>query len=72
MSPRATDSGLRVAGISTDETKLLIVGDFPHGGKPANIDPEPIGDLGLPEHENHSLRSRKYVFVKRKKFNHQI
>jgi hypothetical protein len=39
MSPRATESGLRVAGISTDKTKLLTIGDFPRGGKPANIDP---------------------------------
>jgi hypothetical protein len=42
-----------VASISTDETKLLIIRDFPRGGKPANINPERIGELVSPDRENH-------------------
>jgi hypothetical protein len=71
MSPRTTNSG-RTSGISTDKTKLLIIRDFPRAGKPANIDPERIGDLVSPDRESHSLRSGKYALVKRKKINYQI
>jgi hypothetical protein len=43
MSP-SHQSSLPVAGVSTGETKLLIIRDFPGGGKPANIDPERTGE----------------------------
>jgi hypothetical protein len=43
MSP-SHQSGLLVGGVSTGETKLLIIRNFPRGGKPANIDPERTGE----------------------------
>jgi hypothetical protein len=57
-------------GVSTGETKLLIIRDFPHSGKPATIDPERSGGLDLAEKLLGD--SGKYVSVKRKKFHYQI
>jgi hypothetical protein len=59
-------------GVSTGETKLLIIRDFPRGGKAATIDPERTGDLDLPDCKTHLAKSGKRGSVKRKKFHYQI
>jgi hypothetical protein len=71
MSPSLQRSPAR-RGVSTGENKLLTIRHFPHGGKPANIDPERTGDLNSPDGQGHSARSGNFVSVKRKKFHYQI
>jgi hypothetical protein len=55
-------------GVSTGETKLLIIRDFPRSGKPANIDAERTGDSDSPDCETHSPNQVNVILSNEKNF----